>query len=393
MSPSFPTNEVPPAPPLASCRLCTRPLSGPPLLRYANMPAAAQHLPDAQNLAQDRGIPLEVFACAGCGLIQLLGPPVPYFREVIRAAAFSDEMREFRRVQFRAFVERYALAGKKVLEIGCGRGEYLTILQESGANAWGLEYAADSVAHCRAHGLQASQGFIASDAYPIPEAPFAGFFMLSFLEHLPDPGMVLRGIAGNLTEDAVGMVEVPNFDFILREGLFSEFVTDHLCYFTKATLGMLLALSGFEIVTCDEVWHDYILSAVVRRRPRADLGQLSDGKARLTQELRSFIRRFPGRRVAIWGAGHQALALLALAELGDQVRYVVDSAPFKQGKFTPATHVAIVSPAALATDPVDAVLVMAAAYADEVVRALRRSYGNRLAIAVVRNDRLTVEPE
>lgn len=393
MSPPFPANEAPPAMPVASCRLCRRPLPRSPVLGYANMPAAAQHLPDAQDLARDRGRSLEIFACGGCGLIQLPGPPVPYFREVIRAAAFSDEMREFRRVQFRAFVERYGLLGKKVLEIGCGRGEYLAILQQSGVNAWGLEHSTDSVAHCHAHRLQASQGFIESDAYPIPEAPFAGFFMLSFLEHLPDPGMVLRGIAGNLAEDAVGMVEVPNFDFILRESLFSEFVTDHLCYFTKATLGMLLALSGFEIVACDEVWHDYILSAIVRRRPRSDLGRLSDRRARLTQELQAFVRRFPPRRVAVWGAGHQAFALMALAEIGGQVRYVVDSAPFKQGKFTPATHVAIVPPATLATDPVDAVLVMAAAYADEVVRDLRRSHGNKLAIAVVRNDRLTMEPE
>ena len=72
--------------PVSQCRLCGRAFLGKPLLRYENMPQAAQFLPDADALANERGVALEVRQCSGCGLVQLSNDPVPYYREVIRAA-------------------------------------------------------------------------------------------------------------------------------------------------------------------------------------------------------------------------------------------------------------------------------------------------------------------
>jgi hypothetical protein len=89
--------------------------------------------------------------------------------------------------------------------------------------------------------------------------------------------------------------------------------------------------------------------------------------------------------VAVWGAGHQALAVMALADLGGKIRYVIDSAPFKQGKFTPATHIPIVAPEHLKTDPVDAIIVMAASYSDEVAKLIVEKYREHIEIAILRD--------
>ena len=85
------------------------------------------------------------------------------------------------------------------------------------------------------------------------------------------------------------------------------------------------------------------------------------------------------------GAGHQALAIISLTNLAGKIRYVVDSAPFKQGKYTPATHLSIVSPDALESDPVDAVIVMAASYSDEVARIIRQKFDRNINISIVRD--------
>lgn len=374
--------------PVNQCRMCNRPFLGGPLLRYENMPGAAQHLPDAAALAGEKGTDLELFQCPGCGLVQLNRDPVPYYREVIRASAFSPEMKAFRMEQFRAFVRDHALAGKKVVEIGCGRGEYLELIREAGADACGVEAAPAAVEACVRRGLRVECGFVENAACRLEHAPFAAFFLLNFLEHLPDPNGTLAGIGANLAGGAAGLVEVPNFDMILRRRLFSELIGDHLFYFTRETLAFALQMNGFEVVECREVWHDYILSAVVKKRPVTDLAAFRARRTELTAELDAWLRRFADRRVAVWGAGHQALAVLALAGLGGRIRYVVDSAPFKQGKYTPATHIPIVSPDALAADPVDAVIVMAAAYSDEVVRMLRQRFDGRLAVAVLRDSGL-----
>jgi SAM-dependent methyltransferase len=381
---------VQPPPAARSCRICGEALFPEALLRYKGMPGMAQHLPGAGDLAQDRGVDLDVCQCSGCGLVQLGNEPVPYFREVIRAAGFSEEMKAFRRAQFRRFVETQDLRGRRVLEVGCGRGEYLALLQEQEVHAAGLEFSPTSVAEARGQGLEVLQGFLDGTAPRLPGGPYDAFLMLAFLEHLPDPCATLRALRENLAEAAVGLIEVPNFDMILAKDMFSEFIGDHLFYFTRETLESTLSRCGFTVLACEAVWQGYILSATVRRRRPMELGRFRDRQDHLKAELDAFIARFPSRRVAAWGAGHQALAVMALAGLGDQLRYVVDSAPFKQGRFTPATHLPIVAPEALDSDPVDAILIMAASYSDEVARILQTRHPGRFQLAILREYSLEI---
>ena len=151
-----------------------------------------------------------------------------------------------------------------------------------------------------------SQGFIADQHDRLEQAPYGAFFMLNFLEHLPNPHLTLQGIAYNLSENAVGLVEVPNFDMIVKQGLFSEFIADHLFYFTQDTLTHLLANHGFEVIQCQPIWHNYILSATVRKRSPANLRHLLHFQQTIQQQIDRYVDRFTSGRVAIWGAGHQA---------------------------------------------------------------------------------------
>ena len=151
-----------------------------------------------------------------------------------------------------------------------------------------------------------------------------------------------------------------------------------------------LEWSGFEVLECSEIWHDYIISAVVRKRMPASLTAFHGACDTLVRELNGYVGRYGAGRVAVWGAGHQALAILALADLGGKIRYVVDSASFKQGKYTPATHVLIVPPVELDRDPVDAVIVMAGGYSDEVGGVLRCKYGKSLDVSILREQGLEI---
>ena len=372
----------------ATCRVCAAALGAAPVLAYRNMPGAAQNFPDAAGLAEDRGTDLDLYECGECGLIQLAGDPVPYYREVIRAAAFSPEMREFRVAQLAEWVNKYDLRGKRVLEIGCGKGEYLSLLADAGAAATGLEYAPDAVEYCKQQGLDAIAGFLDDPVQTLPVPAFDGFMTLNFMEHWPAPVESLRAMRNNLLPRGIGLVEVPNFDMILKEGLYSEFISDHLSYFTRDTFAFALQCAGFEVLEARSIWHDYILSAVVRKRLPQDLSLLKSRQDKIGSTLRAFVDRFPARSVAVWGAGHQALAAIALGGLGPDIRYVVDSAPFKQGKFTPATHIPIVPPTQLNEDPVQAIIVMAAGYSDEVARIIRERHQLSIPVAILRADGL-----
>ncbi len=367
------------------CRVCHKELTT--LLKYDDMPKAAQHLPVQSELATERGVDLEVCQCMGCGLVQLSNEPVPYYKEVIRAAAYSEEMKEFRIKQFEKLVQKYSLKNKKVIEVGCGKGEYLSLMAGAGMDAYGIEYAEESVESCQRENLQVLQGYLQNKEDKITDEPFDGFFILNFFEHLPDPNGTLAAISANLSEDGIGLIEVPNFDMILKNNLFSEFINDHLFYFTKETLLSTLNQNGFEVLECTEVWYNYIISAVVRKRQPVDISQFYNHQEALKQELHAYIKRFSAGKVAIWGAGHQALAIISLTQLhkGDKIQYIIDDAPFKQGKYTPATHIPIVSQAQLFSNPVDAIIVMAASYSDEIANKILATLDSDISISILRD--------
>ena len=139
---------------------------------------------------------------------------------------------------------------------------------------------------------------------------------------------------------------------------------------------------------CSAQFHGYLLSALVRKRAPLDLSSFHAQQRRMHDGVHAYLARFGEKRVAIWGAGHQAFALMAMLELGGRIKYVVDSAPFKQGKFTPATHLPIVAASALDTDPVDAVIVICGGYSDEVAKIVRATHGDRIEIAIWRESGL-----
>ena len=211
-----------------------------------------------------------------------------------------------------------------------------------------------------------------------------------FLEHMPDPKASLRAIHRQLAPGALGLIEVPNFDMMVRNRLFSEFISDHLLYFSQETFLATLQQNGFEVIQMEELRDHYVISALVRKRAPLNLSEFSGCQSAISGQLRNFISDFPAGRVAVWGAGHQALAILSLSGIASSICYVVDSAPFKQGKFTPATHRPVVPPETLKSDQVDALIVMVGGYSDEVAAIVARDFGSKIKVAILRENGLEI---
>ena len=372
------------------CRMCGSGLPSAPLLSYPNSPQSAQGFLESRE-QDDQVVDLHIYQCESCGLVQHALSPVSYFRDVIRAIAFSPEMGEFRRAQLARWIEKFNLSGKRLIEVGCGRGEYLELLGQSGARSlFGIENAHSSVDAAKAQGFDVRPAYLTPDfSNPWPE-PFEAFAIFSFMEHWPDLKGSLGGLRSVLVDGAVGLIEVPNFEFILANGLYSEFTTDHIHYFDQQTLRMALELNGFDVLSIKKVWHDYILSAQVRKRTFLKTESFNTKRQRIVSDLHSFTDRFKLGRIVIWGAGHQALAVMSMAQLQDRVSHVVDSAGFKQHKYTPGTRLLIKSPESLRVDMPHAIIVMCAAYSDEVARTIAEQYPFIDHVAILREGQLEI---
>ncbi len=371
------------------CIACGAPLWETPLLTLDNMPASAQHMPDAQGVKEDRGLTLDLCQCMGCGLVQFDCEPVDYYRDVIRAGGFSKTMVELRRYQYKHLIDSYHLEGKKFIEVGCGQGEFLKVLSEFPVEVHGIEHDPHLVELARAQGLDVTEGFTETEDTRFAGGLYDVFLSFNFLEHQPDPSTMLQAIYRNLEDDAMGLITVPSFEYIMDHNSYYELIRDHLAYYTFETLTPLLERNGFQVEECEVINRD-TLSVIVRKRPQMDTENLLECYVNLKREMETYMKYLDAwdKKVAIWGASHQGFTLAATTKLGEKARYIIDSAPFKQGKFAPASHLPIVGPDHFHEHPVDAIIITAPGYTDEIAAGIRQKFGTAVEIRAMRSNHL-----
>jgi 2-polyprenyl-3-methyl-5-hydroxy-6-metoxy-1,4-benzoquinol methylase len=372
------------------CRACNKRVYTEPILIFENSPRSAQGFLNEENLGNDSPIDIPITQCRSCGVIQHPLEPVEYYREVVRSVAFSSDMHQFRLTQLQNWLLRYRIKRKSIIEIGSGRGEYLKLLKEAGAeNVSGVEYSEIAVKACIDDKLNVYQGYLDGSFEISSGEKFDAFTIFSFLEHWPNPELSLSNLHELLNDGAVGLVEVPNFEMILEKGLLCEFTVDHIFYFDQNTISRLLEQNGFAIKKVDKIWNDYILSIEIVKKGRANVGVFNDTKERVAREIITFLDRCPGE-VAVWGAGHQALAIITLSEIYKRISFIVDSATFKQYKYTPATHLKIYPPDYLKEKNLSGIIIMAAGYSSEIYSSVISKYCNIKNIAILREDHLEI---
>lgn len=367
----------------AACRLC-RSTALALRLRLECAPRNVSYLLDPRDIARDEPIRLEVHGCEACGHVQLLvDPDGSYYEDYVMTVRHSPLMREFQRGQARAFVERFGLEGQRVIEVGCGDGHYLGVLHELGVDAVGLEPSAPFREMALSAGHAVLDGYV-TRATPVPGGPYDAFATREVLEHIPDPNDFLQGIRRSLTDDGVGLVEVPSLEQALEHHRFYDFFRDHVNYFSAGTLARALETNGFLVLEVTRGMGGEFLQALVRVDAGHDFGALQRSVTQVADELRALLRSYAasGRRAAAWGSGAKGLASLAAAG-AEGLAYVIDSDPHKQGRLTPITHLPVVAPERLREEPVDLVVLTALAYRDEIIAQLRERLGFRGTIAVL----------
>jgi SAM-dependent methyltransferase len=137
-----------------------------------------------------------------------------------------------------------------VLDVGCGRGEFLDLLREAGVKARGLDLNHEMVEVCRARGLEAAEGDALGYLRAQPDASLGGLFAAQVVEHL-DPSYLMR------TLDAAYHALRPGSRIILETinpacwfAFFESYIRDltHVRPIHPDTLKYLLTASGFQRV-------------------------------------------------------------------------------------------------------------------------------------------------
>lgn len=338
---------------------------------------------------------LQLGFCHACGFIantSFDGGANNYCTEYEETQGFSPRFRAFAKSLAERWIKKYDIRNKRILEIGCGKGEFLALMCELGDNRGiGIDpaYVPERNPSRAAGQIDFIQDFY-SDAYADVESDV--ICCRHTLEHIAPTytfiDMIRRAIGDK--KDVLVLFEVPDVMRVLKEGAFWDVYYEHCTYFSAGSLARLFRACGFEI---DDLYLDYdgqyiVLAAHPGERSIRPAFELENDLRELSKAFGAFGRvcsdrivqwrstigglMADGQRTVLWGSGSKAVAFLTTLGLADEIEYVVDINPYKQGKFSLGTGQEIVSPQFLTRYRPDNIIVMNPIYCDEILHDLDR---------------------
>lgn len=140
-----------------------------------------------------------------------------------------------------------------VLDVGCGRGEFLDLLREHGILARGLDLNREMVAACRARGLEVAEGDALGYLRSLPDASLGGLIASQVVEHL-QPDYLLQVLDAAFAKLRPGAhIVLETINPACWYAFFSSYVRDltHVRPVHPDTLSYYLQASGFQRVRVD----------------------------------------------------------------------------------------------------------------------------------------------
>jgi SAM-dependent methyltransferase len=178
-----------------------------------------------------------------------------HWREVVSAEFYASAARG-ELGPFESIFPRYLPGGGRVLEAGCGLGQYVLALRERGYDAEGIDWAADTVSEARRRfrDLPVRQGD--ATAIDVSDGFYSGYISLGVVEHRREgPQPFLDEAARVLRPGGMALIAVPQFHLLRRAkaalGAYRDEVAQASFYqyaFRAQELAELCRTAGFEVI-------------------------------------------------------------------------------------------------------------------------------------------------
>jgi hypothetical protein len=287
------------------------------------------------------------------------------------------------------WVHRYHLRGRTVLEVGCGNGDFLRKLLDSGIAAGiGIDPLAQAPANESAARLQMIR---ASFDHQFLHLQADALVCRHTLEHLQDVAGFLGSVREWALRDAqrVVLFEIPDAARIFAERAFWDVYYEHCNYFTADTLRHAFELAGFEVLRLEQVYdRQYlVVEAVARQTKAAVLPEqvVSAALATCTQfaiDVRNSVMRCESRLrelaaqgpLVLWQGASKTVGFLSALVRIPQIDAAIDLSVERHGKYLPGSGLPVHAPEELLRLQPRNVVLMNPVYLDEV-RAHVRTLG------------------
>lgn len=398
------------------CRSCAAPLTH-TFVDLGETPLANAYLDAAQLSEPEPRYPLHALVCDRCFLVQVdqVVPPEVLFTDYAYFSSYSDSWVAHARRFTEAAVRRFGIdEQRQVVEVASNDGYLLRHFAEMGIPVLGIEPAENVAEVARAAGIPTEATFFGiSAADDLRSRGIAADLLVAnnVIAHVPDLNDFVAGLALALAPQGVLSIEFPHLLRLIEGRQFDTMYHEHFCYFSLRSLERVLTTHGLRIFDVEELpthggslrvfaclddaghGSTAAVAALRHKEEAAGMSRLETyaGFGETVDETRCSLRAFldgcraAGQSVVAYGATAKGNTLLNTTGLGvDDVAYVVDRNPHKQGRYLPGSHLPIRSPEELAITRPDIVLLLAWNLLEELTEQLAfiREWGGRLAVPI-----------
>lgn len=382
------------------CRICSSRLPA-PFLSLGSMPAPNRFPAKEELKNNEPGYPLSVSVCSDCWLVQLqkVVPPQIMFKNYVYIPSTSTTMQAHFKKMSRTVTKKFNLKKQDlVLDIGSNDGTLLTFFKEQGLRVLGVDPASNLSLVARLKGIDTIEGFFNSNLAEKITKQFGHPKIITatnVLAHVSGLHDFVEGIKILIKKNGCFIAQFPYLVDLLEKTQFDTIYHEHLSYFSLKPLIRLLDSHNLKIFDAQkEEVHGGSLTVyisnknspysvgpgvkeLVRREDLKKLGEIKtyDDFARRAKKIKSDLVNFlvklkkNGKRIAGYGAAAKGNVLLSFCHLDNKtIDYIVDSISFKQGRFTPGTHIPIYPESFLEKDMPDYTLLLAWNFAGEILK-------------------------
>lgn len=346
--------------------------------------------------------------CSNCTHIQLTRhvPPADMFEDYLYVSSASDTLRDHLWDLSDVVVERCGLGEDDlVIDIGANDGSLLKGFRRHGVRALGVDPARNLAELYHDPEIARYTGFFDSgSAAEIVEqyGPAAAITATNTFPHIPALQDFVRGIDIALAPGGSFVIEAHYLMDIYEQLAFDTVYHEHVSYWALGPMMRLFEGHGMEVTHAERlpIHHGQLRVRVQRKgegnvdpgvqgihdaERNAGLDRLETWQefARRTQRLKDDLHgtlaelRSDGKQVVGYGAPAKGNTLLGFLGLGpENLDYIVDRSPLKQGLYTPGTHIPVVPTERLLEDQPEYVLLLAWNFAEEVMGQQSEYRGN-----------------
>lgn len=403
---------------MAFCRFCAAPL-GHVFVDLGTTPLANAYLaPTREAIAAEQRFPLRVMVCDRCLLVQVeeaVPAETVFPADYAYLSSYADSWLAQCRAYAGQMIARLGLGSRSlVVEIASNDGYLLQFFVERGVPVLGIEPAAHAAELARAKGVPSEVLFFNRDTAPALAARGVAADLMpanNVLAHVPDIGGFVAGFPVLLKPEGVATFEFPHLLNLIRGVQFDTIYHEHYSYLSLVAVERVLASAGLRVFDVEKLpSHGGSLRLFVCRREASFAEETAvaalraeeaaagldrpagyDGFAPRVETVKAGFRRFlaaaraEGKRIAAYGAAAKGNTFLNVCgATADDILFVVDRNPEKQGRLLPGSHVPVRPPEALYEVRPDYVLILPWNLADEIRahHAAIADWGGRFVTAV-----------